>query len=69
LENLFQGRTPNPLFNAPNSNDFNKPQIHNEDMCQSMILDHLTLERANMPQKKNKKSKTVASHKRLSKEW
>ena len=69
LENLFQGRAPNPLMNQT-ANPFIKPQAHkNEDSCQSVILDHLTMERANMPQKKNKKSKTVVANKRVSKEW
>lgn len=51
------------------ANPFIKPQAHKEDNFQSVILDHLTMERADMPQKKNKKSKTVATHKRVSKEW
>lgn len=66
LENLFQGRPPAPFSNNPGPLSTNKKP---EKIVDSINLEHITFDRAILPQKKNKKSKTIAFVKRMSKEW
>ena len=53
---------------APFPNTIKNP-CEEGNLTESVVLDHVTYERARLPAKKNKKSKTVLFNKRVSKEW